>query len=39
MTSGETSCNTPANHFAGAGKMVELISQSQREANESLSSK
>jgi DNA-damage-inducible protein D len=34
MTSCETSGNSPANHFAGAGKMVELSSQGQREANE-----
>ena len=34
MTSCETSGNSPANHFAGAGKMVGLGSGSQREVDD-----
>ena len=34
MTSCETSGNSPANHFAGAGKMVDLGSGSQREVDD-----
>ena len=34
MTSCETSGNNPANHFAGAGKMVDLGSGSQREVDD-----
>ncbi len=34
MTSCETSGNSPANHFAGAGKMVNLGSGSQREVDD-----
>jgi DNA-damage-inducible protein D len=34
MTSCETSGNSPANHFAGAGKMVDLGSGSRREVDD-----
>ena len=34
MTSCETSGNSPANHFAGAGQMVDLGSGSQREVDD-----
>ena len=34
MTSCETSGNTPAHHFAGAGKMIELGKGGQREVDD-----